>query len=498
MVAFDDSSTYLNYGRKPYGDAKAILWPVWVHRVLYPVIKQPKMNLFQKVVMRLIRANTYNAEEISVLTGFHINLVKLIQAQLLSNGWINIKATELTESGVKVINEEDEQSEHLTSGYFFQDAVSGKLWPRIEASLSVIEPNNSEDQFPSFLLHRKTGKAVSPFKPRFNALQYKEPTSQDTLNSWQEYRTDYRAARQLYVSNELPNLVKLSSLVYQSEQPDSAWIVVWITPSNDSKLWSIKDPFDIRDEAWWLGEHLPNLLEHDSGLVRYLSRLIGQPEPENQSASEWISSVKEQSSLLVMMNYPWVQSEPDIADALASLLTRQEMLVNGQTHRNDLDAAITESQKLLEVLMQWLIKSFQGEFDRLPKPKQNGWKQQNSSLLTSLNLPAFTEDVINVLSRQKLKMVISNLRTPTSSLKALVFAAALGTISTDIHPLKVLNNEQLDLQKLLALADLRNQTSHGNSRYTGKKYTEITVEVAQTNINYALRFTEQFKEWISG
>ncbi|UJX10446.1 hypothetical protein JHT19_22785 [Vibrio parahaemolyticus] len=56
----------------------------------------------------------------------------------------------------------------------------------------------------------------------------------------------------------------------------------------------------------------------------------------------------------------------------------------------------------------------------------------------------------------------------------------------------------MDLQKLLALADLRNQTSHGNSRYTGKQYTEITVEVAQKNIEFALQFTEQFKEWIRG
>ncbi|WP_337233053.1 hypothetical protein, partial [Vibrio cholerae] len=89
---------------------RAVLWPVLVHQVLYPAVQQPKMNLFQKVVMRLIRANTFDAGDIAELTGFHINLVKLIQAQLLSRGWIDDKAIELTESGLKAIGEEDNQS----------------------------------------------------------------------------------------------------------------------------------------------------------------------------------------------------------------------------------------------------------------------------------------------------------------------------------------------------------------------------------------------------
>ncbi|TOM81787.1 hypothetical protein CGH68_24255, partial [Vibrio parahaemolyticus] len=227
-----------------------------------------------------------------------------------------------------------------------------------------------------------------------------------------------------------------------------------------------------------LAGNLPELLENDKNLCRSLSGLIEQPEPDNQTVSEWLKSLQEQASLQVMMDYPWIQKEPDIADALSVLLTRQEMLESGQNNKNDLEAAITECQKLLEVLMQWLIKSFQGSVEQLPKSKQND-ANLNRSLLTNLNLPAFTEDVIATLSRQKLQMVIRTFKNPTSSLKALVFAAALGTIGTAIHPLKVLKSEQLDLQKLLALADLRNQTSHGNSRYTGKQYTEITVEVAQ-------------------
>ena len=57
---------------------------------------------------------------------------------------------------------------------------------------------------------------------------------------------------------------------------------------------------------------------------------------------------------------------------------------------------------------------------------------------------------------------------------------------------------QLQLENLLELANLRNQTSHGNSQHTGKKYVEITIEIAYKHIDYALQFTEHFKDWING
>jgi len=500
MAAFVDSSTYLKYGSRPHGkndQVQAVLWPVLVHRVLYPEVKQQRMNLFQKAVLRLIRAKTYDAENISQLTGLHTNLIKLIQAQLLSHGWINDQATALTENGIKAINEEDDQTEQLASGYLFQDAVTGKLWPRIDNKLKVIEASNLPSKYPEFVQDRKTGYALKPFKPRPPSTHCVQPDTKDALNAWQNYRADYRAARQLYASSQIPEQIKLSGLRFQSEQPESAWILVWVTPSHDSNLWSIKDPFDIRDEAWWLNDALPQLLENNNHLTKQLAKLIGQAEPDTQTVAEWLKSLKEQSLLNVMLNYPWAQKEPDIAAAISVLLTRKETLEQGQNHKNDLEAAITESQKLLEVLMQWLIKTFPANTGALPKQNKND-HVLNKKLLTALNLPAFTDQVIESLSRQSLKAAISTLRTPSSSLKGLVFAAALGSLGHDNHPFKQLTNQQLQLGKLLNLANLRNQTSHGNSCYTGKQYTEITPEIAQQHIDYALQFTEQFKEWING
>lgn len=496
MALFVDAGTYLNYGSKPPGKAKAVLWPVLVHRVLYPEVNQLKMNLFQKVVMRLIRAKTHDAQDIALLTGLHINLVKLIQAQLLSRGWINDNAAELTEAGLKVIHEEDVQSEQLASGYLFQDALTGKLWPRIEKRLTIIEPNNPGEERPIFTQNRKTGKTNKPFKPRFKKVSYSTPSMQDMLSAWQDYRSDYRAAQQLGDLSKPVKQVKLSGLSYQSEIPEPAWVFVWVTPSQNSKLWSVKDPFDIRDEAWWLEDSLPPLLESDRNLARVLGELIGQPEPDNQTVSEWLISLQEQADFQVMLDYPWAKSDFDIASALSVLIKRREMLESGQHYKNDLQAAIIEAQKLLEVLMQWLIKAFPANIGLVPKQKSNN--QANKQILLALELPAFTESVCTALSRQSLQGAIKSFNRPASSLKSLVFTAGLGAVGNENHPLKLLSKQQLQLEKLLELADLRNDAGHGNSRHTGKNYKEITIEVAKQNIEYALQFTEQFKEWING
>ncbi len=45
-------------------------------------------------------------------------------------------------------------------------------------------------------------------------------------------------------------------------------------------------------------------------------------------------------------------------------------------------------------------------------------------------IPAFTEDVIRLLARQKIDQVIWACSKPESSLKALTFAAAMGTLNT--------------------------------------------------------------------
>ncbi|MNR47689.1 hypothetical protein D3C85_1668230 [compost metagenome] len=72
----------------------------------------------------------------------------------------------------------------------------------------------------------------------------------------------------------------------------------------------------------------------------------------------------------------------------------------------------------------------------------------------------------------------------------------MGALGVSQHPLKQLNARDLQLQTLLELADLRNQSSHGQSRFTGRPIKQLTTQMVQDGIQYALSFTARFKEWM--
>jgi hypothetical protein len=72
----------------------------------------------------------------------------------------------------------------------------------------------------------------------------------------------------------------------------------------------------------------------------------------------------------------------------------------------------------------------------------------------------------------------------------------MGTLNHSGHPLKTLLARELQLDRLLLLADLRNSSTHAQSRFTGREVAPLTYEETLDNIQYALGFTEFFKEWM--
>jgi hypothetical protein len=72
----------------------------------------------------------------------------------------------------------------------------------------------------------------------------------------------------------------------------------------------------------------------------------------------------------------------------------------------------------------------------------------------------------------------------------------MGTLNAPQHPLKVLSDEELQLEELLELADMRNSKAHAESGFTGKGVTQLSKRDALEKIRYALGFTARFKEWM--
>lgn len=496
MAVFVETGTYLRFDSLRGGNKCPVLWPVLVHRVLYPEARRPQFNLFQRAVLGLIRARTVHADDIADLTGLHRDLIKLVLAQGVSNGWLLGNAQGLTAKGERLLDDEETDDAKLKSGYLLQDAVTGKFWPRLVAQLNQLEPMDPLARYPAFLEERKSGHAIRPYMIASGKSDLCPLEHESLTLAYRDYREDYRASQQLGHGHQQPKQISLHGVQQLDDAPHSARVLLWLAADDHcSDLWSAKDPFGLREKAWWLQDPLLDVIESDRGLLKRLEPLVGVPRAENQTFEQWRDALHKQTELQVLMAFPWVERQPDIKRHLMALLVRQEKLHQGDSRAQELDAAMMECQKLLEVVMQWLISKYPADVGQLPK-QQRPDPRLNQQILSAMQLPAFTENVIRLLSRQKMDQVVRACSRPSDSLKALLFAAAMGTLKAPQHPLKLLGDRELQLDKLMALANLRNQSSHAQSRFTGREATQLTSPMALDNIQYALSFTAYFKEWM--
>ena len=160
MAQFTDQ--YLSYfgGRRtPRG--QPILWPVWVWEILAPKPDQQGLNLFQKSILGLIRAKKNDPDLIAEWLGLEKEMVLyIIAGQLIPNGWLDDKS-KLTESGLAMLEKDQDIRGNLTTAYLFQDAVTGKLWPRISQNLPYI--NSLSEGRPEFKVSRGSDWVEKPF-----------------------------------------------------------------------------------------------------------------------------------------------------------------------------------------------------------------------------------------------------------------------------------------------------------------------------------------------
>lgn len=485
---------YLNYNEsRPIQKAKLLLWPVWVYKILFPKATQRELNLYQLTILRLIQARIVDKEELANLTAIHPDLILLILNQLVNNGYVQNDHKMITPQGEKILDNIEEQEENLQSGYVFQDAITSKIWPRFASNLNLIEPMEERRKSPRFKRNIKTDQFDEGLI--LNTLEQiiSPPEISLILKSWQEYSGDVSASRQLYGYKNKPQSTKLDVIQYLDTKPEKYYVWVWcIAHGFELKL---SDPFSFRQEAWWLNESLQDIIQSNPKIVDSIAELIDVPKMKKQTAEEWFKQLQYKADIQVMGEFPWLDKYKSLFDSVAQLLIRLDSINEEACSQNDLKAAVNESQSTIEIIMQWMIKSYPVDKGDLPVSKRYD-NQLNQNILESLNLPSFTQSVCENLARIKFNDVLGSLHRPTQSLRTLLFAAALTSIGNDNHPLKNLSDDQLKLEKLLELARLRNPSSHGQSEFTGKKIINVPKEKAIEHIEYTLNFIKQFKEWM--
>lgn len=507
MAAF--AKRYLRFGKKnPRNDEIHVLWPVYIYRVMYPVPKDKPLNLFQEAILGLCRAQCTDRQEISRLLDIDHELVAYIIKELMDQDWLDNKG-KITRQGENMLDEDrgrkgelsvsrsEASQQELKMGYAFWDAISQKWLPRFMPALSEIEPHEERNGFPSFIMERQRGKPITPYQlhgDNLNSENTHDKFKQQLFDAHKTYQLDVHHARQLNLDDNFPREqeVRMGSIEFISDQPDPMylWVSIFRNPEVDEP-WSIRDPFAIRTNAPWLRKPLLGIVDHEKGLVKQLSKLIGKTQPDKQTAEEWLTLLDERIRMEMLLEYPYLEKYRDIARYMTALKRRQAKVQDGMANDEDIESLLTDAQKLIESVLKWMLGHWVVDLRRIPNARESFDEQRLGRVYSAVQLNTVPDTLIPQLARQKWQDVYSALKwrdQSRSSAKALLCGAILSTTENPEHPFKQLDANTLNFLRLLELADLRNKAGHAS----GHKFNKQDV---LNTCDFAIQWTTNFKEW---
>lgn len=281
MASFDSFGTAfeqdtpvlrLSYGKDP--NARWVLWPVFAWRVVAPVPKKRKLNLFQRAVLGLARAKLTDIINVADRLLVAPDLAGLVVLELQNMALLD-HAGEPTARGLKMLDDiEEDPPEEAQVGHVLTDPFTGKVWPRfLNEDLPIADTEIDDDGWPVLL----SGSAGDPWKDRtFSVLPsgrdgvvMARPSARDVLRAARRHRRQ-RDYDEVDDDRDVPRLQRVS-FVDDRPQP---YLLALRVRRHDSGDWMVDDPFG-HGEAIDLRARLEEQLDSHNGLRSWLAPLVG-------------------------------------------------------------------------------------------------------------------------------------------------------------------------------------------------------------------------------
>ena len=433
-----------------------ILWPVLLYRVVAPVPKNRRLDIFQKTILELCSAGEIMPQSIAAKLYLDIDLVNLILQELQARAWLDHRRR-LTTTGQKMLDEERSKMQErveLKVGYVFRDPWRGKLWPRFEEYLKYADVRMHRDlERPEVELGTKGNpKRISPFVKQWpNKILEIPPRAIDILDAVRSHRrtqkgrpvglcTDKGGTEELSPtitekSARPPHLDRILSI---SNEPIKAYLVTFAYQCNNG--WHIGDPFKLR-RSRFLKSLIKDLIDEDKALADFLNRyfrdLIQDDKGEVSTMIVQAASPADAESELELS----IRSnlEPESVDSLmpetkVDLLTIEREVFFGDINDQGLTDILLISQKILFRELNVFCHKCLNEPDFL-LIKSN--RQYNEQLLKQIALYLGFESVPTSVLRADPLGIISAIHCEGESLAALVAAALLSAQNCLRHPFRV-------------------------------------------------------------
>lgn len=262
----------LNYGKDP--NARWVLWPVFAWRVVAPVPKERKLNLFQRAVLGLARAKVTAIVDVADRLLIAPDLAGLVVLELQNMALLD-HAGDPTPRGLKMLDDiEEDPPDEAQVGHVFTDPFTGKVWPRfVTGDLPIADVEVNDDGWPVLL----SGSAGDPWKDRtFSVLPsgrdgvvMARPSARDVLRAARRHRRQ-RDYDEVDDDRDVPRLQRVS-FVDDRPQP---YLLALRVRRHDSGDWMVDDPFG-HGEAIDLRARLEERLDSHNGLRSWLAPLVG-------------------------------------------------------------------------------------------------------------------------------------------------------------------------------------------------------------------------------
>jgi hypothetical protein len=276
----------LNFGKDR--SVRWVLWPVLAWRVVAPVPRERKLNVFQRAILGLARAGVVRAEEMAERLLISPDLAALVVQELGEQmGLLDVEGRP-NRRGIEWLEEDAEESSTDTHvGHVFTDVFSGKIWSRfLVGDLPIAEVELNDSGWPVLL----SGSAGDPWKDRtFTAkpddrdhLVMVRPDVKDVLRAARRHRRQRRREFDdvLDDAHDVPYL-KMVSFIDDAPQ---AFYFALRARRLDSGDWTVDEPIG-RGESLDLRTQLAERLDHHKGLRAWLSPIVGA-NPESPTLGQ--------------------------------------------------------------------------------------------------------------------------------------------------------------------------------------------------------------------
>lgn len=437
--------------------AKWVLWPVFAWRVVAPIPKERKLNLFQRAVLGFARAGVVRALDVADRMLISFDLAGLVVSELQNMGFID-HTGQPTSRGLKALAEVDEEPpDEARVGHVFSDPFSGKLWPRFLAGdLPVADVDLNESGWPVLL----SGSAGDPWKDRTfcllpgggDALIAGRPNAKDILNAARRHRRQ-RNFDEVDDDRDVPRLQRVS---FVDDQPHPYFFALRVRRDNFGD-WLVDDPFG-HGESVGLRAQLEERLDIHKGLRAWLAPLVGaDPLAPTLSQYQTEASWRVEERLTLGIRQHEILYERLVAMHRAKLEAEEDT-----APRDKWEDVLVKAQKALErtlhlVQLPYLEKETRLYNDLAERDKAFNQRYLNA-LAEDLGFQTPLPERLTAVRRGKIQYAEGMMK---GGLQPILLVALLWAKLDIDHPLRVAATRQPDLlHRIHELASARDSGAH--------------------------------------